>query len=142
MSDPTTDPCPPPAPECPFGSGCPSVQSLRDLILKEHESTRKEIGKLAARLDWVEASGETTMAETVKAKIARAEDKAQIEMLTEVARKSGSEAGKAEARLLQRAQRKLYLAAAAVLVALATAIPVLVQHYTEHPQPLAPAASR
>ena len=142
MADITTDPCPPPAPECPFGNGCPAVQSLRDLILREHEATRKEVGKLSARLDWVEAAGETTMAETVKAKIARAEDKAQIDMLTAVARKSGGEAGHEAAKSLQRAQRRLYLAAAAVLIALSTAVPALVQHYTGHTQAPASVGTR
>ena len=124
---------------CPMGDACPRFSSLSDeirhlgnVMSAEHEETRRVVSKLSARLDWVEAAGETTMAETVKGKLAHAEARAQLEMLTQVAHKSGGEAGKAEATSLIRAQRKVYLAAAALLLALASAIPVLVQAYTTH----------
>lgn len=136
MTDSTNDTCSSDL-ACPMGDSCPrfgalgaEIRKLGDLMSAEHEETRRVVSKLAARLDWVEAAGETTMAETVRGKLAHAESRAQIEMLTQVAHKSGGEAGKAEATSLIRAQRKVALAAAAVLLALASAIPTAVQAYT------------
>jgi len=74
----------------------------------------------------------------------RTERKAEeaMQKVDELARAAGAEAGHAAATALAKAQRKLYLASAAVLLALATAIPALVQHYTWQPQPAIPAESR
>ena len=148
-----TDPCPPPGDRCERLHQHEEREASRELELhQEVVAMRTALTELApkvqratevctvleARFSFLHAQGADTLAETVSAK---REALTAREEVRAMAAQAGGEAGHAAAKALQRVQRKLYLAAAAVLIALATAIPALVQHYTGVPHAV-PAASR
>jgi hypothetical protein len=154
MSETTTDPCPPPGERCERLQQHEERDATRELELhQEIVAMRTMLTELQpkvqraievctvveARYTYLTAQGVDTVAATVAAMRKAEEAKQEVRALAAAA---GTEAGHEAAKALQRAQRKLYLAAAAVLVALATAIPALVQHYTGQIQPAVPAASR
>lgn len=148
-----TDPCPPDGIRCERLQRHEERDATRELALHQEVSAMRVVMEelapkvqraievctvLEGRFAFLKAQGSDTMAETVAAKREAMTARDEVRAMAAAA---GGEAGKAEARALQRAQRKLYLAAAAVLVAIATAVPVAVQHYWGA-APAAPAVSR